>query len=160
MLAALPSDIRRDVITARQVSVVSVLFKLWTVYQRGGAAERTSILKSLTEMKVGTSVTDLLQALRTWRRLLGRAEEIKVAIPDPSVLMSVLGKASEGLIKVGGHQASYRISRYLECSSRAESGQSTRSTSDQGLCRVPAGGSRGPGIDCACLEDPSISDLR
>ena len=54
-------------------------------------------------MKVGSNATDLLQALRTWRRLLGRAEEIKVAIPDPLVLMSVLGKASEGLIKVGGH---------------------------------------------------------
>ena len=52
LLAALPSHTRRDVITARQVSVVSVLFKL----------------------------------------------------------RSVLGKASEGLIKIGGHQASYQIS--------------------------------------------------
>ena len=38
LLAALPSDIRRDVITARQVSVVSVLFKLWTVYQPGAGS--------------------------------------------------------------------------------------------------------------------------
>ena len=80
LLAALPSDIRRAVITARQVSVVSALFKLWTVYQPGGAAERTSILRSLTEMKVGASVTDLL--LRTWRRLLGLVEVDVVLVED------------------------------------------------------------------------------
>ena len=48
------------------------------------------IVEQVTEPKIGPSVVDLLGGLRQWRRLLGRAAELRLALPDPVVLSSVM----------------------------------------------------------------------
>ena len=63
LLGILPEALRRDIVGARNVSTVSILYRLFVVYQPGGGAERTSLLKSLTEVRVGTTVHDVLQAI-------------------------------------------------------------------------------------------------
>ena len=110
LLGILPEQLRRDVISSRHVTTVSILFKLFVVFQPGGGAERTTLLKSLTEVKVGHSVTELLATMRQWRRWLQRAEELKVTLPDPLILMNVLGKIMDSLAKLGGNQVAYRVS--------------------------------------------------
>ena len=110
LLGILPEQLRRDVISSRHVTTVSILFKLFVVFQPGGGAERTTLLKSLTEVKVGHSVTELLATMRQWRRWLQRAEELKVTLPDPLILMNVLGKIMDSLAKLGGSQVAYRVS--------------------------------------------------
>ena len=55
-------------------------------------------------------MVDLLGGLRQWRRLLGRAAELRLALPDPVVLSSVLGRMADAFAKVGGLQVGYRIS--------------------------------------------------
>ena len=109
LLGILPEALRRDIVGARNVSTVSILYRLFVVYQPGGGAERTSLLKSLTEVRVGTTVHDVLGTIRLWRRWVARALELKGAIPDPLILMQVLGKMSDAVGKLGGAQVSYRL---------------------------------------------------
>ena len=110
LLSVLPDQLRRDVISARNVTTVSIFFRLFVVYQPGGSAERTTLLKSLTEVKVGHTIPDLLATMRQWRRQLQRAEELKVTLPDLLILMNVLGKLMDSMSKLGGSQVAYRIS--------------------------------------------------
>ena len=109
LLGILPEALRRDVVGARNVSTVSILYRLFVVFQPGGGAERTSLLKSLTEVRVGTTIHDVLGTIRLWRRWVSRALELKVAIPDPLILMQVLGKMSDAVGKIGGAQVAYRL---------------------------------------------------
>ena len=110
LLGCIPENLRKDIIATRRLSTVAIMFKLHTVYQPGGGAERGALLRNLTEMKVGSSVHDLLAAIRNWRRWVARACELHLTIPDPLILMQVLGKAAESLAKHGGNQVSYRLS--------------------------------------------------
>ena len=110
LLGSLPEMLRKDIISSRRLSSVAILFKLHTVYQPGGGAERGSLLRNLTEIKVGHSVNDLLMAVRNWRRWVARSCELHLTLPDPLILMQVLGKAADSLAKHGGTQVSYRLS--------------------------------------------------
>jgi hypothetical protein len=103
LLGILPEALRRDTVGAWNVSTVSILNRLFVVFQHGGGAERTSLLKSLTEVRAGTTVHDVLGTIRLWR---GWALALKVAIPDPLILMQVLGKTSDAVVKLGGAQVS------------------------------------------------------
>lgn len=47
---------------------------------------------------------------RTWRRWLQRAEELRLTLPDPLILMQVLGRIMDSLSKLGGSQVAYRVS--------------------------------------------------
>lgn len=101
--------LRRDIISGSP-STVSILFRLYVVFQPGGSAERTTLLKSLTEVKVSNNVPDLLVTMRQWHRWLQRAEELNLTLPDPIIMMQVLGKLMDSMSKLGGSQMAYRIS--------------------------------------------------
>ena len=101
LLRILPEAVRRDIVGARNVSTVSILYRLFV------GAERTLLLKSLTEVRVGTTLHDVLRTIRLWRRWVGRALELSVTVPDSLILMQVLGKMSDAVGKLGGAQASY-----------------------------------------------------
>ena len=109
LLAILPEGLRRDVVGSRNVSAVSILYRLYVVFQPGGGAERSALLKSLTDVRVGSNIQDVLATIRLWRRWVARALELKVAVPDPLILMQVLSKMSETLGKLGGAQVTYRL---------------------------------------------------
>ncbi|CAK9056938.1 unnamed protein product [Durusdinium trenchii] len=100
----------RDVIANRKVTTVSILFRLHVLFQPGGGAERTTLLKCLTEVKTSNNIQDLLVTTRTWRRWLQRAEELRLTLPDPLILMQVLGRIMDSLSKLGGSQVAYRVS--------------------------------------------------
>ena len=109
LLAALPEPVRKDIVASRRVATQAILYKLFTIYQPGGDAERGNLLRSLTEVKCGSSIQDALGAIRTWRRWICRAEELHVAIPDSMVLIQALSKIAENLTKHGGSQVGFRI---------------------------------------------------
>ena len=110
LIGVLPEQLRRDIISAGSPSTISILFRLHVVFQPGGGAERTILLKSLTEVKVSNNVPDLLVTMRQWRRWLQRAEDLTLTLPDPVILMQVLGKLMDSMSKLGGSQMAYRIS--------------------------------------------------
>ena len=60
-------------------------------------------------MKCGSSIQDILGAIRTWRSWICRAEELHVGIPDSMVLIQALSKVVENLTKHGGSQVGFRI---------------------------------------------------
>ena len=62
LLGILPEALRRDV-GARNVSMVSILYRLFVVFQPGGGAERSALLKNLTDLKPGSSVADVLSSI-------------------------------------------------------------------------------------------------
>ena len=50
------------------MSTVAMLFKFFTVFQPGGGAERTALLKQVTDMRPGTTIQEVLNTIRQWRR--------------------------------------------------------------------------------------------
>eukprot|EP00435_Cladocopium_sp_Y103_P074811 s444_g51.t1 len=110
-LAAVPEQVRRNVIASRKMSSVEIVFTLLCKYQPGGAQERTVLLRDLSENRLfaNANVKDLLITLRTWRRNFGRASELGVQLPDPLLLVSLLTKWSDLLSRLGGSQMAFRI---------------------------------------------------
>ena len=109
LLAAMPDSVSRDMVSGRCLTAVNMLFRLYTMYQPGGAAERNFLLRQLTDLKVGASPGDILSSVKTWRRWMRRAEELSITLPDSLVLSTALTRMSEALAKCGGTQVSYRI---------------------------------------------------
>ncbi|CAE7684535.1 TY5A, partial [Symbiodinium sp. KB8] len=90
LLATLQRQAKDDAVTHRISNVSGLLFRLHVLYAPGSAAERASILRHLEGSPGTTSVVDTVTALRRWRRLLPHAEEMHVAVPDPSVLLKAI----------------------------------------------------------------------
>ena len=146
LLAALPDPVRRDIVAIRKVATQAILYKLFTIYQPGGNAERGNLLRSLTEVKCGHSIRDTLSAIRMWRRWLCRAEELHIGILDSMVLIQALSKIAENLTKQGGSQVGFRVA-----AARQELEVDRRPTLEthQGVCRVPTSRSGRFGVDYA-----------
>ena len=110
LLQVLPEAVKRDIVSGRTLSSTAILFKLFTLYQPGGGSEKAGLLKQISEPKIPHSVPDLLAALRQWRRWLSRADELRLTLPDASILANVLGRFADALSKVGGNQMNFRVS--------------------------------------------------
>ena len=108
LLSAIPEGIRCQLVASRQMTSASVLFRLYTQCQPGGAAERTKLLHLLVDSKMGNSAQDSLEWLRMWRRNLGRASELGVQLPDPLVLLGTLAKVADNLSKSSA-QVAFRL---------------------------------------------------
>ena len=70
LLAAVPDAIQRELISSRKLQSVEILYALLCRFQPGGVHEKTSLLKDLTENRLGANanIHGLLQTLRVWRR--------------------------------------------------------------------------------------------
>ena len=112
VLSAMPEDLRRECISSRRMSTCELMYKLLVTYQPGGPQERALLLRDLVEDHLGGNpgAGDVLQALRLWRRHLGRAEELRVQLPDPLVITNLLTKWADHIGRLGGAQTAYRIS--------------------------------------------------
>ena len=73
-------------------STVSLLFRLMTLYQPGGEAERTRILANLQSPPEEGEPQKVVEALRAWDRWLRRCKELSLATPDPTILSQGLSK--------------------------------------------------------------------
>ena len=111
LLAAVPDSIRRELIAARKLNTVEIVFALLCRFQPGGSQERASLLRDISDPKLNqnASVHELLAALRLWRRNLGRARELGLQLPDPLILVNLLTRWSDHLGRHGGAQLVYRV---------------------------------------------------
>ena len=87
MLATLRKQAKDDAVTHRINTVPGLLYRLHILYAPGSAAERATILRQLEGQSGTTSIVDTVVALRKWRRQLQRADEMRVSIPDSSLLL-------------------------------------------------------------------------
>ena len=108
LLASIPESIRDELVSARKLSTDQVLYKLSITFQPGGAAERTKLLQSITDTKCGSSIAEILEWIRLWRRYVQRAREINVTLPDGLVLLGSLSKCID-LLSAKSPQVSYRL---------------------------------------------------
>ena len=108
LLKALPESIKQEVISGRNMSAVSIVFRVFKAYQPGGLAERGSLLKQLVEVRAPTNLGEWLTSLRGWRRWLLRLGELQVQPPDPVLLVGCLDRFAGVLTKLN-EGAAFRI---------------------------------------------------
>ena len=108
LLKAIPESIRSELVSQREVSSVSIVYKILRVYQPGGLGERTTLLKQLVEQKVPSQLGDWLSSLRAWRRWLTRVQELGIQPPDPVLLLATLDRFAAGLAKLSS-QVEFRL---------------------------------------------------
>ena len=111
LLTALPSEMRNDLVTSRQLWPSAILYKILRCYQPGGWAERSNLLTDLTSTKAAKDASSAASALRLWHRQKQRATELGASIPD--ALLQV--RALETVVSqvVAKHpQALFRISTF------------------------------------------------
>ena len=153
MLTAMPQAVKEDAVTHRVATVASIVYRLHVLYAPGGAAERAALLKQLEGVSAGENVSDVIAALRKWRRNLTRTMEMGVTPPDSSVLLRgielILGTALKKLPDVSFRLALARnelrlqssphktrcsstlIMRLLSCSNQPHTGRSRRFNMEQ-----------------------------
>ena len=75
LLAAIPEPLRKDLISSRKLKSIEIIYALLCRYQPGGVHEKTVLLKDITENRLSANagIAEVLQALRVWRRNLGRS---------------------------------------------------------------------------------------
>ena len=87
IVQAVPEAVKTDLIARRSTqSMPLLLFRLYTLYQPGGAGERTTILQRLQGGQHPKNVDGCLQYLRAWPRWIQRCQDMGMSVPDGSVL--------------------------------------------------------------------------
>ena len=87
MMQAFSEVTKADLIARRATqSAVLMLFRILTIYQPGGAAERGIVLQHLQGTEVPVDVTACLTKLRSWPRWLQRCRDMNMTTPDGTLL--------------------------------------------------------------------------
>ena len=111
LLPALPSEMRNDLITSRQLWPCAILYKILRCYQPGGWAKRSSLLTDLTATKAMKDAASAASALRLWHRQKQRAIELGASVPDALLQVRALEMIVSQVI-VKQPQALFRISTF------------------------------------------------
>ena len=109
MLSAVPRGVREEVIAHGQVSSLSLLCKLYAVYQPGNLQEKALVLKMLEQPEECSSALEAVEGLRRWSLWRKRAMSIGMAEPDASVLLKGLDKITGPIVRAN-HELSFRVS--------------------------------------------------
>ena len=88
LLQAMAETVRAEMV-ARSItrSPVALLFRLYTMYQPGGESEKAYILQYLVTPPKAQTAVEMVATLRQWERMLLRADNLRIAKPDPSPLV-------------------------------------------------------------------------
>ena len=65
----------------------------------GGRREREALLNQITQPESCWTEEQALEAVRTWKRKIVRAKELKLIIPDPSIMLAALDTIAEKVLK-------------------------------------------------------------
>ena len=111
MLAAIPQSLRDEAVSNRWLTTASLLFRVQCVYQPGGSSERSTLLRQLTLPETVSTVTTAVAMLRKWQQHFYRVRELGASMPDPSLLLAGVDKATAGLL--GQHPAlGFRVNAF------------------------------------------------
>ena len=120
MMQSFAEVVKADLIARRSTqSAVMVLFRLYTTYQPGGAAERAVVLRHLQGSDPPTDVAACLDALRSWPRWLQRCKDMNMTVPDGSILArsltntasKFLGESQDAVFRTQLVRSTYRIAQ-------------------------------------------------
>ena len=85
MLSSLPRGVRDELVAHRVQGVHQILFRLMVVFQPGGAQDRAQLLRQLDVSESSAGPAEAVIAIRRWYRLLQRAADLHIALPDESL---------------------------------------------------------------------------
>ena len=111
LLAAIPSNIRDDVVTNRWLTTTAILFRIFCLFQPGGSNERAHLLAQLVNPEVCKSFGECIKVLRRWNQSLQRASEIHATLPDPSLLLRGVDAATGGLL-ASNQMVGFRVNSF------------------------------------------------
>ena len=109
LLQSMPATIKNEIMMLRIGKVKICIFKLYTVYAPGGVTERASLIRQLETLPTYDSVLEVTMALRKWKKLIGRAHEMGVSLPDGSVLLMAVEGAIRKVVD-GNRDISFKLS--------------------------------------------------
>ena len=99
LLGSLPKGVKDDLIAYRAQGVHQILYRLMVIFQPGGAQDRAQLLRQLDVSESAPGPTEAIVAIRRWYRLLQRASDLGVTLPDESLqvrsLNSIVRRTSE-----------------------------------------------------------------
>ena len=92
------------------------MYKVLRHYQPGGVSEKIETLQSLTSMSTTSTAKEATERLCKWHRHQLRAQELHVALPDPSIMVKGLTTLCTDVL-AAAPQASFRLStlRLQQC---------------------------------------------
>ena len=108
LLQALPDGLRSEMLANRVAHTVEIIYRVLTRYQPGGFGEKALLLRQLVDGRSPTNLVDFLDQIKAWKRSLRRSQELKVATPDPTLLIGALDKMS-GVVVKSSPQAAFRL---------------------------------------------------
>ena len=111
ILAAIPQHLRDEAVSNRWLSSAALLFRLQCVYQPGGASERSMLLSQLTLPETVTTVKSAVVMLRKWQQSFYRVRELGASMPDPSLLLAGIDKATTSLLGQH-HSLGFRVNAF------------------------------------------------
>ena len=111
LLAAIPANVRDDVVTNRWLSTTAILFRIFCLFQPGGSSERAHLLAQLVNPDVCKSFPECIKVLRRWNQSLQRASEIHATLPDPSLLLRGVDAATGGLL-ASNQMVGFRVNSF------------------------------------------------
>ncbi|CAE7694193.1 GIP [Symbiodinium sp. CCMP2592] len=85
LLNSLPKGVRDELVAHRVQGVHQILFRLMVVFQPGGAQDRAQLLRQLDVSESSPGPAEAVLAIRKWYRLLQRAADLNIALPDESL---------------------------------------------------------------------------
>ena len=90
ILQAIPDSVRVDIVASRHLSVAGMIFRLMTVFQPGGASERSTMLRFLVSPKAAATLAEAAKLLRQWSQWRVRLKQLHAAEPDTTLLVKGL----------------------------------------------------------------------
>ena len=122
VMKALPKGLRTEAIQKRYSDPEAVMLMIMIKYQPGSRKEKEALLQQIQSPPQSEKKDDVLNNLKLWKRRIERANELKISIPDPSILLKALDKITATVIKEDPRR-SFRIE-----SAREEIGIDTTTT--------------------------------
>ena len=108
ILKAIPKELATEATQKRFEEPTEVLLMVMTKYQPGSRQEKERLLQQISNPEVGWTIEQSLVNLKLWKRRIERAEELKLTVPDPAILLSSLDAITEKVLSKD-HRQKFRI---------------------------------------------------
>ena len=111
MLKSIPTSLRDELVSTQRMTSIDLIALVYSTFQPGGLRERSALLRFLTSPDSANDVASALKQIKRWSRWRRRAEQLSVAVPDPTLLLAGLeGLTSKVLSK--HTEATFRLSSF------------------------------------------------
>ena len=110
LLRAMSEDIRKILISNRDMNSTSLVWRLLITFQPGGPGEKGQLLEDLTVVKPSSTASEVAISLRHWRRCFQRAQEIGASLPDGTLLLRGLEGPTKTISQLDP-QAAFRVAQ-------------------------------------------------